>query len=79
MSDPTSVDHLADDAPSHPGSAGLHHVPDDHGEHDDHAHADEPLGSIDLRAWGAAILGVAIAAIMVASFAIATGAITLAA
>jgi hypothetical protein len=75
-----SNDPHADDLPGHAGSAGLHHALDDHGddgEHDDHAHPEEPLGPIDLRAWGAGIAGVAIAAVMVACFALSTGALTL--
>ncbi len=34
------------------------HQADAHGE-DDHGHGGEPLGPLDLRAWGAAILGTA--------------------
>ena len=58
-----SHDPHADDEPGHAGSAGLHHATDDHGddgEHDDHAHAEEPLGPIDVRAWGAGVLGVVV-------------------
>jgi hypothetical protein len=67
-----------DDEPGHAGSAGQHHATDDHGddgEHDDHAHAEEALGPIDVRAWGAGILGIAVAAVVVACFAMATGAL----
>jgi len=70
----------ADDQPGHPGSEAGHHAVTDHGddgEHDDHAHAEEALGPIDVRAWGAGIAGVAIAAVVVACFALATGALTL--
>jgi hypothetical protein len=39
------------------------HGADDHGEdhgHDDHAHGDgEALGSVDVTAWGAGLLGIA--------------------
>jgi hypothetical protein len=73
MSDPHAVD-----APGHEGSAGLHHDTSDHGDdhgHDDHAHGEEPLGPIDLFAWGAGILGILIGAGMAAAFAVATGAI----
>jgi hypothetical protein len=46
----------------HPGDlADEPHGPDDHGEthgHDDHAHAEEALGPIDRRAWGALALGI---------------------
>lgn len=75
-----SADPHADDAPGHAGSTGLHHDVTDHGddgEHDDHAHPEEPLGPVDLRAWGAGIAGIAIAAIVIACFAITTGALTL--
>ena len=33
-------------------------IPDNDG-HDDHAHGGETLGPIDVRAWGALVLGVA--------------------
>ena len=55
----TKDQHL-DDAPGHEGAVG-HHATDDHGEdhgHDDHAHAEEPLGPIDVWAWGAGALGI---------------------
>ena len=49
------------DQPGHAGAVA-HHAPDDHGEdhgHDDHAHSDsDPLGPIDLIAWGAGIAGI---------------------
>ena len=64
----------ATDAPGHEGAV-LHHLVDDHGDghgHDDHAHADEPLGPIDLAAWGAGALGVAIALAIAVCFALAT-------
>ena len=73
-----SNDPHADDALDHPGSAGLHHATDDHGGdhgHDDHAHGEESLGSIDVFAWGAGVLGIAIGIGMAACFALATGAI----
>jgi hypothetical protein len=69
-----SADQHALDAPGHEGAV-LHHLADDHGEdhgHDDHAHAEEPLGPIDLAAWGAVVLGVAIALAIAACFALAT-------
>ena len=41
---------------------GPHESADDHGEdhgHDDHAHGGgEPLGPIDVTAWGAALFGI---------------------
>jgi hypothetical protein len=46
----------------HPGDlADEAHGPDDHGEthgHDDHAHGVEALGPVDVRAWGALVLGI---------------------
>ena len=42
---------------------------------DDHAHAEELLGPIDLRAWGAALLGVLLGAAVAASFAVTTNAL----
>jgi hypothetical protein len=45
---------LHDDAPE------SHHEDVHGGDHDDgHGHGAEPLGPIDVKAWGAAILGVA--------------------
>ena len=52
----------ASDAPGHP-DAVAHHETTDHGDdhgHDDHAHGEEPLGPIDIAAWGAGVLGVVI-------------------
>lgn len=52
-------DQHVDDAPGHPGAVA-HHATDDHGEdhgHDDHGHDAEPLGPIDVAAWGAGALG----------------------
>ena len=69
-----SADKHADDAPGHEGAVG-HHLPDDHGEdhgHDDHAHADESLGPIDVAAWGAGIVGVLIGLAIALCFALAT-------
>ncbi len=73
-----SADSHASDEPGHDGSVGLHHDTADHGddgEHDDHAHGEVPLGPIDVRAWGAGLLGIVIGAIIVACFAITTGAL----
>ena len=56
-----SADQHAADAPGH-ADAVAHHATDDHGDdhgHDDHAHGEEPLGPIDVAAWGAGVLGVA--------------------
>lgn len=70
-------DRHADDAPGHKGAVA-HHLPDDHGEdhgHDDHAHAEEALGPIDLAAWGAGIVGVAVGVVIAGAFALATSGI----
>lgn len=77
MSAMTHDPHAAD-APGHAGSAGLHHDVTDHGddgEHDDHAHGEEPLGPIDLYAWGAGAVGIVIGIVMALGFAISTKAI----
>ena len=69
-----SIEPHADDVPGH-ADAVAHHSTDDHGDdhgHDDHAHGEEPLGPIDVRAWGAAILGVALGLVTAAGFVIAT-------
>jgi hypothetical protein len=71
-----SVDQHADDTPGHSGAVA-HHSTDDHGDdhgHDDHAHPDEPLGPIDIVAWGAGILGIAIGLVIAVCFAWATSA-----
>jgi hypothetical protein len=68
------TDQHATDTPGHAGFVD-HHDPADHGDdhgHDDHAHRDPALGPIDVRAWGAAILGVALGAVIVIGFAMAT-------
>ncbi len=55
--------------------AGPHGSTSDHGEdhgHDDHAHAGEALGPIDLAMWGVGVLGVVAALVIVAGFALAT-------
>ena len=44
---------------------------DDHG-HDDHADADEPLGPIDVSAWGALVGGIALGLIVALCIAFAT-------
>ncbi len=40
--------------------------------HDEHGHDDEPLGPVDVWAWGAGALGILVAAVMVLCFAMAT-------
>jgi hypothetical protein len=74
-----SEDTHATDAPGHTGTADAHaadhHAPDDHGDdhgHDDHAHTEEPLGPIDVRAWGAGLIGVVLGLVMTLCFVLAT-------
>ena len=57
----------------HAGEAevGPHGAPGDHGGdhgHDDHAHSEAPLGPVDMRAWGAAILGIALGIVVLVAF-----------
>lgn len=57
----------------HAGEAavGPHGAPDDHGDthgHDDHAHGGETLGPVDMRAWGAAILGIVLGLVVMVAF-----------
>ena len=50
---------------------GPHGSTADHGDthgHDDHAHASEALGPVDLPAWGAAILGIVLGLIVMFAF-----------
>ena len=68
-----SSTHL-DDEPGH-ASAVDHHAADDHGDdhgHDDHAHGDEALGPIDVRAWGAGLVGVILGLAVTVCFILAT-------
>lgn len=44
---------------------------DGHG-HDDHGHAEEPLGPLDIQAWGAGALGVVIGLAVTTCFVLAT-------
>jgi hypothetical protein len=49
------------DAHAGESMVGPHGAADDHGDdhgHDDHAHGGETLGPLDVRAWGAALLGI---------------------
>lgn len=61
MSD-TPVHHQDDHASAHD---------DDHGE--GHGHAEEPLGPIDVAAWGAGLVGLAVALVTAFAFALSTG------
>jgi hypothetical protein len=66
------------DTPGHEGAVA-HHLTDDHGDdhgHDDHAHAETALGSIDVAAWAAGVAGVAIGLVIAACFALATSGIS---
>ena len=50
---------------------GPHGSPDDHGDmdgHDDHAHAAAALGPVDVRAWGALLLGIALGLVALLAF-----------
>jgi hypothetical protein len=61
------------DQPGHEGAVA-HHAIDDHGQND-HVHDDtDPLGPIDIYAWGAGALGVVLGLAVVWAFAIATAA-----
>lgn len=69
-----SIDRHDEDAPGHEGAVA-HHAPDDHGDehgHDDHAHAEEALGPIDLRAWGAGAVGGLLGLVVAACLVLAT-------
>ena len=66
------------DAPGHDGAVA-HHEITDHGDehgHDDHAHDEEPLGPIDIAAWGAGVLGIALGAVIAVCFMLATAVTT---
>ncbi len=57
------------------GTIGPHGI-DDHGDghdHDDHGHAAETLGPLDVTAWGAGVLGVVLGLVVAACMALATG------
>lgn len=52
-------------------TVGPHGAADDHGDthgHDDHAHASESIGPVDMRAWGAALLGIALGLVVMVAF-----------
>jgi hypothetical protein len=60
------------------GLAGPHGSTEDHGAdhgHDDHAHAADGLGAVDLPAWAAGALGVLLGIAVVIAIALASGAI----
>ncbi len=71
-----TIDQHADDAPGH-GGAVADHATDDQGEDhglDDHGRDTEPLGPIDVAAWGAGALGLMLGLIVAICFALATSA-----
>ena len=71
---PMTTDRTDLDAPGHAGAVA-HHSTDDHGDdhgHDDHGHVEEPLGPVDVAAWGAGVLGVAIGLAVALCFVLAT-------
>lgn len=67
---------MTEEAPHRPGDvADEPHATSDQGDdngHDDHADADEPLGPIDVRAWGALVGGIALGLIVALCIAFAT-------
>ena len=73
---PDELEHATSDRGHHPGDlADEAHGPDDHGEtdgHDDHAHAAETLGPVDVQAWGALAIGVAAGLLVVLCLVITT-------
>ena len=50
------------------------HDPADPPGHEDHGHTEEPLGPIDVAAWGAGLLGLVIGVVIAACFVLATSA-----
>lgn len=69
----TSPDPHATDAMAGPHEASDHGA--DHGR-DDHAHTeDEPLGPVDLAAWGAGALGIGAGLVIALVMAASTGAL----
>lgn len=71
---PMTTDHSELDPPGHTGAVA-HYQTDDHGDdhgHDDRAHAEEPLGPIDLASWGAGALGIVVGIAVALCFALAT-------
>lgn len=60
-------------AHAHDDAATAGHGDAHGGAHDDHGHAAEPLGPIDLPAWGAGLVGLLVAAVTLVAIALATG------
>ena len=48
------------------------HDPADPPGHENHGHTEEPLGPIDVAAWGAGLLGLVIGVVIAACFVLAT-------
>lgn len=46
---------------------------DSHGSHDEHGHAADTIGPIDVKMWGVGLVGVIVAVVMIACFVLATG------
>lgn len=63
-----TIDSHDQDGPE-PADAAAHHVAD---AHDDHGHAEVPLGPIDVWAWGAGVLGVVLGLAVTVGFVLAT-------
>ena len=64
---------MSDKTDPHSGEAmvGPHGAADDHGEthgHDDHAHDAEALGPLDVRAWGAGLVGILLGLVVMVAF-----------
>jgi hypothetical protein len=66
-----------EDAHAGESTVGPHGASDDHGDtdthgdtggHDDHAHGADALGPFDLRAWGAAGLGIVLGLVVMLAF-----------
>ena len=48
-------------------------APDSHGGHDEHGHAADTIGPIDIKMWGVGLLSVIAAVVIAACFVVATG------
>ncbi|MBI2781940.1 MAG: hypothetical protein HYX55_09120 [Chloroflexi bacterium] len=64
---------MSDKADPHGGESmvGPHGAADDHGDthgHDDHAHGGDALGPLDVRAWGAGLVGILLGLVVMLAF-----------
>ena len=64
---------MSDKADPHAGESmvGPHGAADDHGDthgHDDHAHGGDALGPLDVRAWGAGLVGILLGLVVMLAF-----------